>query len=95
MAAWADFESTGTYTRIFADVLETSSGAPVWSGAVPIDNPSPNAGLDAGLAADPANVRYVGVALDPAGGEAQVVWIGYATTDATEPRVWSNRLETQ
>jgi hypothetical protein len=89
VVAWADFDSTSSYTRIWANVLDVKSGTPVWKGAVPIDTDSPNAGLGG----QPENVRYVGVALEPTGGHAQVVWMQHEAGGSATPRTWSNWLE--
>jgi len=89
VAAWADFDPTGTYTRIYANILETSSGTPVWSGPTAIDVSSP----DAGLANQPQNVRWVGVALEPGGGVAQVIWMQHDPDTNATPRTWANWIE--
>ncbi len=86
VAAWADFDPTGVYTRIYANVLDTSSGAPVWGGAVAVDAPSP----DAGLADHPENVRYVNVSLDRDGGTAQVAWIQHPADGGAATETWAN-----
>ena len=62
-SASVDFAASGRYTRIF----ETSSGAPTWGDAGAIDQDAP----DPALAHQPQN--FVSVALEHAGGTAQVI----------------------
>ena len=85
VAAWADFDPTGKFNRIYANVLDVSSGVK-WSGAVPIDQASP----DAGLADQPQNVRWISVSLDRDGGAAQVTWMQHAGDANSTPQVWAN-----
>jgi hypothetical protein len=89
VAAWADFEASGRYTRIFARILETSSGTPTWGDAVAIDQDAP----DAGLANQPQNFRAVSVALERAGGTAQIIWI-QNDPDGLAAHTWATWIET-
>ena len=84
VAAWADFDSTGTYTRIWSNVLQFGNGTPVWQTAVPIDQSSP----EAGLANQPQNLRDISVALSPGGSVGYVVYMQH-DADLT-PRTWVN-----
>jgi hypothetical protein len=88
LAAWADLDPTDTFTRIYADVLEIDGGVGTWQGAKPVDQASP----DAGLAGQPENVRWVGVALDPAGSTASVVWMQHDNDASSTPHAWANWL---
>ncbi len=87
VAAWADFDSTGTYTRIYASVLRYDGGAPAWQAPVTIDEDAPNATL----ANQPENVRNIGVALNPGGTVAYVTW--KQTEPNGTPRTFLNWLE--
>lgn len=87
VAAWADFEETGTFTRIWANVLQFEEGAPTWKGPEAIDIASP----DAGLAGVPENVRDITVGMDPGGKTAYVTYMQHEPNGT--PRTWVNWLE--
>ncbi len=87
VASWADFDPSGTYTRIWASVLRYDGGAPAWQAPVTIDADSPNATL----AERPENVRNIWVGLNPGGTTAYVTW--KETDPSGTPRTWLNWLE--
>jgi hypothetical protein len=89
VAAWADFDAGGTFTRIWANVLHFETGTPAWKGAEPIDQASPTVYL----ADTPENVRDIRIAMDPAGSSATVVWIQHGEGADPTPRTWANWLE--
>jgi hypothetical protein len=87
VASWADFDETGTYTRIWANILRFGTGAPAWEGPVAIDQSSPSAYL----ANTPENVRDISVGLTPDGTLGIVTYIQHQPDMTT--RTWANVVE--
>lgn len=89
IVSWADFESTATYTRIWASRLDLKASAPAFGAPEAIDLDQPGAGL----AGTPENVRNITVLMDPAGTSAYVGFIAHEDDANKTSHVYVNWLE--